>query len=789
MPTLITTPARLDALTTELAAASIVALDTETVFRPELTVDGIPGALRVISLAWRRPSGDIKTAVIDVRDVHPDLIQPVIAGIEAVGWNTNFDEQVLLTAGLQPRCWWDAMFAESLLNLGSEGRDWYLTLSEAARRYLGVIVEGKGGVQLSYDAGSDLEPEQVIYAAEDARITLEVAELLRYRLDVDGLTKVAELEMRARPLIASMVREGFAFDMEAWRTHLDGPRHKLADAVTELSALTGGNDTGLGWNPGSDPELRDALNTYATDAVQSRYGRLLERTDKLDKQSLGLLNHPLAVAVLAWREHSKTLSTYGEGLERFWRDGRIRPRYLQALVSTGRLASRDPNGQNLAPAMKPFITPGPGRVFVHGDLSQAELRVWAQLSQEHTMIEAFGSGEDFHTKMAGSMFGVDMAAVANSDPFEYKRLRSRAKALSFGQVYGMAGRALAQTLSSQGVDTSVEEANALLSRFAKAFPKGGGWLTDRDRKVRGFATDTHRVDWDHTLRLYQLRTETETLRKRLKRAWGFMPSSRELAAAWRGDPKLFPDAPTVDELDALASELDDVYSYGAAVVIDTAGLPVRFESRTPYGRRRFFEASVDTSGNDKFSGVLTAATLIVTLSDKPKAREVVERFASEHGVSLPDPSRGDRLSNRVKVVKAFEGKNRPLRLALLNVVRAEMGENAWRWMLDKALADTLRSSTNAHRNHPIQGCVADVVLDAFGELATTLPASAKVVMSVHDSVVIEVDETEAAAAKDVLRHALEGAMARACPDVTVVADIDLRCSLDDRDVIDEHVTV
>jgi DNA polymerase I-like protein with 3'-5' exonuclease and polymerase domains len=788
MPTLINTPTKLPALTAELQAASAVALDTETVFRPELTVDGIPGALRVISLAWRRPSGELKTAVIDVRDLPVEVIAPVFADVDVIGWNANFDEQVLLVAGLRPRSWWDAMLAESLLNLGSEGRDWYLTLAEAARRYLGVTLEGKGGVQLSYDAASDLEPEQVLYAAEDARVTLEVAELIRYRLEVDGLTKVADLEMRARPVIAAMVRDGFAFDMEAWRTHLDTPRQKLAAAVTELATLTGSENGELSWNPGSDPELREALNTHAVDAVQARYGRLLERTDKLDKQSLGMFDHPLATAVLAWREHSKTLSTYGEGLERFWREGRIRPRYLQALVSTGRLASRDPNGQNLSPAMKPYITPGPGRVFVHGDLSQAELRVWAQLSGERAMIEAFASGEDFHAKMAGSMFGVDMAALHVSDPAEYKRLRSRAKALSFGQVYGMAGRALAQTLSSQGVETSVEEANGLLKRFASAFPQGGGWLAERDRRIRGFANDAHQVDWVKTFRLYELRVETETLRKRLKRSWGYLPSSRELAAAWRGDPKVFPVAPTTEELDRLAAELDEVYATGAAVVFDAAGLPVRFESRTPYGRRRFFEASVDTSGNDKFSGVLTAATLIVALSDKPKAIEMVKAFAAEHALVLPDPRKGDRVANRVKVVKAFEGKNRPLRLALLNRARVEMGESAWRWVLDKALADSLRSSTNAHRNHPIQGCVADVVLDAFGELATTLPASAKVVMSVHDSVVIEVDESEAAAAKDALRNALEGAMARACPGVTVVADVDLRRSLDDRDVLDETVT-
>lgn len=778
----VTDPAQLVQLSEELTNATHIALDTETVFRPELTVDGIPGDLRVISMAWRVGDGPVSTAVIDVRDVPSAAVAPVLAGLAVDGWNAAFDEDVLERAGLTVRSWWDAMIAESLLRLGTEGLSWYSSLDAAARTYLGRALDGKGGVQLSYDARSDLTAEQVAYAAADAEVTLALAAVLRDMVHTAGLDRVCAVEMAARPVIARMSRTGFPFDLDGWRARLDTTRARLDTATATLAALT--DESELSWNPGSDAELRDRFNRFATAEVQARYGRLLEPSDKLDKQALRMIGGPFADAVLLWREHSKLLSTYGDNLEKFWRDGRIRPRYLQALVSTGRLASRDPNGQNLSPLMKQYIRPVEGRVFVHGDLSQAELRFLAQLSAEQQMRDAFASGEDFHTTMAALMFGVDMTALQSDNPDEFKRLRSRAKAMSFGEVYGMAAKALSTTLTAQGVPTTVDEARRLLGQLAEAMPTKATFLANRSQTVKDFAGQQHGADWDTTMRFAALRSETETLRRRLRKQAGSFPTGFELAAAWRGDPKKFPEAPTVDELESLGAELDAVYRFDAAVVIDGDGQPVEFSSRTPYGRRRRFQAPVDSSGNDKFSGVLTAAVLTVCLSTRPQAAGLVQAFAAEHGLTLPTPGRGDRIGNRVKVVKAFEGANRKLRWVLLDRVREQMGDHAWQWVLNSALSDVLRAQGNAYRNHPIQGGVADVVLEALADIGRNLPVNAAVVLSVHDSVVVECDEADALHVATLVRRAMEDAMARACPDVVVVADVDIRRSLDDHDVVE-----
>lgn len=775
----ISRPADLGTVRRALDGALQIGLDTETVYRAELTDDGIPGTVRVVTIGCRDISGALDVFVIDLRDVPPAALAPVIAGIEADAWNAGFDEYALELVGCSVAGWWDAMLADALLRLGAEGMTWYASLADAARAHLGVTLWGKGEVQTSFDATSDLTADQVRYAAQDVVVTMRLAAMLRDLVAQRGLTEVCNLEMAARPVIARMQRVGFPFDQPAWQAELDDERVALFGVLETLAALTGETDA-PSWNPASDAELRAVLNTHAHQAVMARYGRELEPGDSLDRQALTLLDHPLADAVLTWREHTKVLNTYGENLDRFVRDGRVRPRYKQAIVSTGRLASFSPNGQNLSPRMKPHIRPAAGRVFVHGDLSQAELRMLAQLSGETVMREAFASGEDFHARVSGTMFGVDMGALRLTDPARYKQLRSQAKALSFGQVYGMAARALSTTLTTQGVPTSKEEAARLLENFNEAFPRVHEWLTDRDTKVRTYARQHQPVDWVRTMRLAELRTGTEGLRKQLKRKTGSTPTSAELATAWQDKGHEAGVEPSV-----LAADLDAAYAYDDAIVVGRDGKPIGFVSRTPWGRRRVFQVAVDTVGNDQFSGVATNAVLELCTSKRPAEMKLVAEFSAEHNLDLP--TSGDRLARRVRIAKAFSGKNRPLRFELLRLVHDRLGPRTWEYLLGRGCAAQIGSLANAYRNHPIQGAVADVVLAALAELHVTLPPSAVVVMSVHDSIVVEVDTDDADRAATAVKQALEGAMARACPDVVVVADVDVRATLADADVL-THVT-
>jgi DNA polymerase I-like protein with 3'-5' exonuclease and polymerase domains len=777
---LITSTDQLAQLANALDAGGRAALDTETVvLRDEsgtpldLNVHG-PGPCRVVAVATTSATGDIDTFVVDVTAVETTALAAALNGRRFAGWNANFDAQVLARLGITVE-WFDAMLAESLLHLGAPGRSWYLALDVAARRYLGRGLSGKGGVQLSYTEDGPLDDEQVAYAAADVAITLELAGVISREIAAAGLTQVCRLDMDARPVIEQMSRTGFVFDAATWESRLDQSRTGIREALATLATLSGEDGPAPSWNPRSDVQLRDAANLHASDAIVAAFGRLLEPGDSLDKAALARIGGPFADAVLALRAADKLVSTYGDGFAEWVRNGRVRSRYLLELTATGRLVSRDPAVQNLAPGMKPAIVPGPGRVFAYADLSQAELRAWAHLSGDAGMLLAFADDADFHSRTAAAMFAVDMDALAVSDPAQYKKLRSRAKALSFGQVYGMSARGLALSLTDQGVPTTVDEAKALLERFGLAFPEGAGWLAARDAQVRQAVARRPKADWETSMRLARLRSATETLRKRLKKASGSWPTATELAVAHLGDEA---QEGAVGEL---AGELERAYRFDTGVVLDREGAPIGFQSRTTYGRRRLFQAAVDTSGTERFAGVLNQAVLEVL--SRSELASVVESFASEHGLELPRLKFRASGAERVKALKAFDGTHRPLRWVLLDAVRDSAGDKVWTAVLDRSLDSVLRGYTNAFRNHPIQGLVADVVLDALAELGCTLPPSAQVVMSVHDSITVEVDEADGPEALAALEAALAGAMARACPTVKVVADADLRRSADDADAI------
>lgn len=428
-------------LTTALDKANFSALDTETYgFGPRSK-----GNVRVMSIACLN-GRDIESFVIDVND-HPDLdaLLAVLAGREFYGWNANFDAHVLdnLFGGDTRIKWWDGMIADALLYQGMHGFKFYHSLAWASDRYLGTTLTGKGTTQTSFTKDDPLTEEQVRYAAEDAVSTVRVCAHLKKALRSAGLEFAAELEFGARPFLDHMERCGIALDWDGWSKVLAEKELRLKDKLSsEIAELMGvGQPTLFGGlepviNPASTADLKFALNDVAPEAVMQytlqEYGhkRLLQASDKLDTLALKQIDHPLAKAILRFKEDKKVLSTYGANLKKhLWDDGRMRPSYMQVVgTGTGRLSSRNPNAQNLTPLLKPYFKPPNGRVFVYADLSQAELRFLAELSQDETMRRAFREERDIHEATAEAMLGVDMVALKESDPKQYKEMRAIGKA-------------------------------------------------------------------------------------------------------------------------------------------------------------------------------------------------------------------------------------------------------------------------------------------------------------------------------------------------------------------------
>jgi len=841
--TLIDSKEKLPLLEEAVNKAVRIAVDTET-HDALVLQSGIWAALRIIAVAVKyEGDNQYESFVVDARDIDSEDIAPVMAQIQtAHAWNANFDEEVLQLANSNTEAWQDAMFTDGLLHSGSAGFEFWHGLAFAARKYLGLELDGKGTTQTSYDAESDLTPEQISYPGQDAIVTLWVSEVVDDLIVKEGLEIPAAYEHAARPFLLSMMQHGLPFQRDLWHSEVlaEHEEGKKA-ALLEMANLSGGAEVTLfgeseepSWNPDSDVQVRDALNQWASDAVKAfTGGRLLDRTDKMDKTTFKQIKHPLAKALLQYRGHSKVLSTYGGNLDKYIdeNDHRIRPRYKQGgVVATGRLASDKPNAQNFSPSMKAYIRPFDTfdennqpikRVFVYADLSQVDLRVLAVEANDERMKELFRKGGDFHALTAADMFHVDMDALAVSDPEKYSETRKKSKGVNFGMPYGLRAAGLAQNLTiNSGLKVTTAEAQEILDAYAKAYVNVDKWLQDRDKYVRELSnTGASQIDWVKSFELLELYSAAKPLVKKLPKTLGRGATREEISQEIISDSQLREELaeklerePTEEELATARLEHSEkvrwALTFDTAVAVKPDGTPWTFESRTRTGRRRLFTVPMDTQPKDKFSGILTSAMLIVCTSDKPKVAELREEFAQEHGLKLPEGInrhnrrngsessadareriRKSRNSERMACVNAFGGANRHLKLELLKFVAGRMGwSTVEEHLLPAAFGDQVRSMSNKYRNHPIQSLVADIGLRYYADLHERLKKyrDAYPVQAVHDSITIECDLQEAVALKKEVKEAMEKALEEWCPGVPAVADADIRTSFDDSSVLTDQ---
>ncbi len=777
--TFVNLPAQLDDLQRAFDGAQRVAIDTE------VPIDGPKaGEMRVMSIAVRSATGDERAFVVDARDLDATLLAPLLAGVSADAWNANFDARVVdaavwestdTTNGL---IWWDAQLADALIYQGRSGVTWFHGLAWATEHYLGLQAEGKGTIQLSYTAFDDLSQDQISYAAADAVETLWVADAIRTELADAGLEEICEIELAARPFLDQMERSGLPFNWEGWQAELTTIERNKRDVIGHLAALTGGGQGTLfddvvepTWNPASDQQVRQALNRWANDKVLAwtklRHGqaRGLTSLDSVTATVLREIGGELSNALLDFRNFSKTLSTYGESIrDHLHDDGRLRPQYLQVVgTNTGRLASRNPNAQNLTPRMKPFFrSPDVDRVFVHADLSQAELRYLAQVANDTPLRAAFARGDDVHISTAASMFGFDPATLKAEDPDRLKHLRQIAKALNFGIAYGSGASALARTLSAEGSPTTKDEAVELLAKYRKTYPGTAAWAEARIAEIRDLRGETSGIDWNLTMTLAQGFTEVAAIRRSFRKTKNRWPSASEISEL-HSQRQERPD---------LLEHVTWLLKYSAPVALLGDGTPFSFASRTLAGRRQQFNLHLDR--------LFLQATLDAIRTESPELVGVRIRFEHEHSLVLHSK---DEPPTDSELGKQFE--DRSLRRRYLEAIAIELGDNVAQGFMQRAARERVSVMVNAWRNAPIQGGVADIMLASYADLHRRLQRfpSAVPVQTVHDSVVIECDRADAPQLVKEVREALELASLRFCPDVVPKADVDIRTSLAEADII------
>jgi DNA polymerase I len=297
-------------------------------------------------------------------------------------------------------------------------------------------------------------------AGARASQVLHKLDYLLERVDERGLKKVARLESLVLRPFSALEDRGLPIDKAAWQALVDEAAQAAKVAKDEVVTLGGAH---IARDLFGTPEINLDADGEVRALLQRVLGRSLEGAD-LGARSLAALEHPIGAALVRYRESQKIVTTYGAAfLDRVdARTGRIHAHFIPLGASTGRVASRDPNLQNL-PSDARFhhcVRAPSGRVLVTADYATCELRIVAELAQDPVFVRAFDAGEDLHSTVATSMFGVKVSKSENSE------LRQRAKAINFGLVYGMGAPALAASLG-----VSATQGQELLDRYFKTFPR------------------------------------------------------------------------------------------------------------------------------------------------------------------------------------------------------------------------------------------------------------------------------------------------------------------------------
>lgn len=321
--------------------------------------------------------------------------------------------------------------------------------------------DGGEEAQLSLlDAPAEPADRASRYAAALSRAAAVACleEALLPRLEEAGMLPLyRELELPLMPLLARMQARGIRADKQRlldFGARLEGQLRTLEEQIYALA--------GHPFNIASPKQLSAVL----FEELGLKGGKKTRTGWSTDAETLEKLRqaHPLIPAVLDWRKVSKLKSTYVEGLTRaIGPDGRVHSTFHQTVTATGRLSSADPNLQNLpvrredGAEIRRCFTARPGWVLVDADYSQIELRVLAHMADDRAMQEAFASGEDFHAVTASQVFHVSLPEVT-------PKLRSAAKAVNFGIVYGMSAWSLADDIHVSNAEAQAY-IDAYLARY------------------------------------------------------------------------------------------------------------------------------------------------------------------------------------------------------------------------------------------------------------------------------------------------------------------------------------
>lgn len=471
--TLVNTAEGLRGLREALDQTALIAVDTETTDTDEMKADLVGISLAVQpGLGYYIPVGHLAGQQLSVKDVFEALAEPLTnPEIGKAGHNLKYDYLVLKRAGLAiTPLSFDTMIAEWLINPASRN----LGLKNLAWVRLGYEMThieeliGKGRGQKTMDQAPI--DEAADYAAADAAIVLRLIPLLKEDLrkqEAESLFNT--MEMPLVPVLAAMEEAGILLDKDFFNRFSKELEDRLGEIEVKIQ-----DTVGYEFNLNSTQQLSEAL-----------FEKLgLEPPDRARKTSSGYYStaaavleamtsqHPVVEWVLEYRELEKLRSTYVDALPEQINPttGRVHTSFNQTGTVTGRIASSDPNLQNIpirteiGRRVRNGFVAREGWELLAVDYSQIELRIVAHMSQDNAMLAAFRAGQDIHATTAAAVHGIALEEVT-------PEMRRHAKAINFGLIYGMSAYGL-----TNATDLTLAEAENFIKTYFEKFPGVKGYL-------------------------------------------------------------------------------------------------------------------------------------------------------------------------------------------------------------------------------------------------------------------------------------------------------------------------
>ena len=391
------------------------------------------------------------------------MLKPMLedSTILKIGQNMKYDAKILARVGIQVAPIDDTMLMSYAQNGGLHNHGMDL-LSERYLDHAPISIKtlmGSGKSAITFDRVPIDEASR--YAAEDADITLRLWHYLKPRLHLNRVTAVYEsLERPLVPVLAEMEMQGIKVDRDVLSRMSNGFAQKMAGLEAEIHEMAGRS-----FNVGSPKQLGEVLfdEMGLPGGKKGKTGAYATGVDVLEDLAT---EHELPGRVLDWRQLSKLKSTYTDALQDHIHPdtGRVHTSYSIAGASTGRLASTDPNLQNIpirteeGRKIREAFVAETGKTLVALDYSQIELRILAHVADIPTLKQAFADGIDIHALTASQMFDVPLDQMTSE-------IRRKAKAINFGVIYGISGFGLARNLRIPRA-----EAQAFIDTYFTRFP-------------------------------------------------------------------------------------------------------------------------------------------------------------------------------------------------------------------------------------------------------------------------------------------------------------------------------